>query len=116
MKNFLLFIAASIAVIVLLCMAGPLVGLAFSGLLIYLGIHYYVKSTSTLSKILWISVGLIGILSAMSNIPALVGIGAILAIYYIYKSWKNESDDVKKISTEDDPFTNFENEWAKITK
>lgn len=115
MKKMMLFIAVTIAVIVLLCMAGPLMGLAFSGLLIYLGIHYYVKSTSTLAKVLWISVGLIGVLSAMSNIPALVTIGIIIAIYYLFKDRKQDSEDVKTIHTED-PFTNFEHEWAKITK
>ena len=116
MKKFMLFIAVTIAVIILLCMAGPLMGLAFSGLLIYLGLHYYVKSTSTLAKVLWVSVGLIGVLSAMSNIPGLVTIGIIIAIYYLFKeSEKQNSKDVKTIHTED-PFTNFEHEWAKITK
>lgn len=88
-------------------------GLAFARLFIFLGMHYYVKTNSVVSKVLWIFVGMLGIMMAASNIPALVGLAAIILLYVIYKKWKDE-DVSFSTKEEDDPFTNFENEWSKI--
>jgi len=118
MKKFFFLVVGIIAGIVALSMLGPLVGLAFSALVVYLGMHYYVKSNSGFGKVFWVGVGLIGILSAISNVPALVGLAAIFIVYVLYKKWNNEEISFSKTKgmTENDPFTNFETEWAKLTK
>lgn len=113
MKKLLLLLLAILLVGIVLATLGPLMGLAFALLFIFLGMHYYVKSNSIVSKVLWIFVGMLGIMMAASNIPALVGLAAIILLYVIYKKWKDE-DVSFSTKEEDDPFTNFENEWSKI--
>jgi lia operon protein LiaI len=115
MKKLLLLLAAVVLVFIILGTLGPLLGLTFALAFVFLGMHYYVKSNSVFSKVIWIFIGLIGLLMAVSNIPALVGLVAIVLLYALYKKWKNE-DITLPIKEEDDPFTNFENEWSKITK
>lgn len=114
MKKLLLLLLAIVLVCVVLAALGPLMGLAFSLAFIFLGMHYYVKSRSVVSKVLWILIGLIGIMMAVSNIPALLGLVSIILLYVLYKQWKNE--EVSIAMNEEDPFTNFENEWSKIQK
>ncbi|RTQ89368.1 ABC transporter permease [Lysinibacillus telephonicus] len=117
MKKLLILLVGVIAAIVALCMTGPLIGLAFSALLIYLGMHYYVKAKSVFTKVLWVVIGLIGVFSAISNVPALVGLAALILLYVLYKKWNNEEVSFSTLKVkENDPFTNFENEWAKLTK
>lgn len=113
MKKFLYFIGGSIAFLIALALLGPMIGLLFSGLLVAAGLHYYTKSTSVFGKIMSATVALVGILSAASNIPAFIGLIAIIALYYIAKNWKKEAN---VIEANDDPFNNFEKEWAKISK
>ena len=117
MKKFLLFTGGFIAALVALTLAGPIIALLLSGILVALGMHFYIASQSTFSKIIWFTVGMIGVLSAISNIPAMIGLAAIAIIYVIYKKWHGE--DVKfstKEAKEDDPFSNFEKEWSNLTK
>lgn len=115
MKKLLILITGAIAVIIALSFSGPLIGLAFSGLLIYLAMHYYVKTNSVISKVFWIFIGLIGALTAITNVPALIGLAAITIAYLLYKKWKNEDISLNSLK-EEDPFTNFESEWAKLSK
>lgn len=86
MKKFFFLVVGAIAAIVALSMLGPLVGFGFSALLVYLGMHYYVKTNSKFGKVFWVVLGLIGIFTAISNIPALVGLAAIFTVYVLYKS------------------------------
>jgi len=118
MKKLFFLVVGVIAAIVTLSMLGPLVGFAFSALLVYLGMHYYIKAKSGFGKVFWVIVGLMGVFSAISNIPALVGLAAIFLMFVLYKKWNNEevSFSRSKVIKEDDPFTNFETEWAKLTK
>ncbi|NLY79994.1 MAG: ABC transporter permease [Lysinibacillus sp.] len=116
MKKLLILLAGVVAVCIVLATAGPLIGLAFALALVFLGMHYYVKSKSLLSKVLWIFIGFIGVLMAVSNIPALIGLVAIIVLYILYKMWKDEEVSLDIVKKDDDPFTNFENEWSKITK
>lgn len=117
MKKFLLLTGGIIAACVALALVGPLTGLLFSGVLVAIGMHFYIGSKSTFAKIIWFTVGLIGVLSAVSNIPAMVGLAAIAIIYVIYKKWKDEEVKIPMIETkEEDPFTNFEKEWSNLTK
>lgn len=117
MKKFFIILVGAIAAIVALSMTGPLIGLAFSALLIYLGMHYYVKAKSIFMKVVWVVIGLIGVFSAISNVPALIGFAALILLYVLYKKWNNEEVSISNVKVkENDPFTNFENEWAKLTK
>ncbi|KGR79629.1 lmo0954 family membrane protein [Ureibacillus manganicus] len=118
MKKLLLLIAGGITFIIAIAMVGPIIGLAFSALLIFLAMHFYVKSKTTFSKVMWIILGIIGVLSAISNIPAVIGIVAIVVLYVLYKKWKDEDVkvDFPKTTKKDDPFTNFEREWSNLTK
>ena len=117
MKKFLMLLAGGTAALVALSMMGPLIGFAFSALLVFAGMHYYVKSKSTVAKVLWVAVGLVGVFSAISNIPALIGLAALVLLYVLYKKWNNEEVSFSDVKVkEEDPFTNFENEWAKLTK
>lgn len=117
MRKFLLLAGGIIAALVALVLVGPLTGLLFSGVLVALGMHFYIASQSTFNKIIWFTVGLVGVLSAVSNIPAMIGLAAIAIIYVIYKKWNGEDVKIPTIEAkEDDPFTNFEKEWSNLTK
>lgn len=115
MKKFLLLLAGIIALIVAISLIGPITGILFSAVLVAAGMHFYLKSNSVFGKVMWIVVGIIGLLTAISNIPAMIGLAAIAVLYIVYKKWKNEDINVN-ILEKDDPFNNFEREWAKLTK
>ncbi|MFJ7661167.1 ABC transporter permease [Lysinibacillus sp. NPDC097162] len=117
MKKFLLLTGGIIAACVALALIGPITGLLFSGVLVALGMHFYIGSKSTFAKIIWFTVGLIGVLSAVSNIPAMIGLAAIAIIYVIYKKWNGIDVKIPTVEAkEEDPFTNFEKEWSNLTK
>ncbi|MED3660563.1 lmo0954 family membrane protein [Ureibacillus terrenus] len=113
MKKLLLLLAAIVLVIIALSTLGPLIGLAFALALVFLGMHYYIKSRSVAGKMLWILIGLIGLVMAVSNVPALLGLAAIVLLYVLYQKWKGEEVSFSG-KEQDDPFTNFENEWSKL--
>ncbi|MEG0448590.1 MAG: ABC transporter permease [Lysinibacillus sp.] len=117
MKKLILLAGGVIAAIIALTLVGPIIGLLFSGVLVAIGMHYYIASQSTISKVIWFTVGVVGILSAISNIPAMIGLAAIAIVYVIYKKWNGEDVKIPTIETkQDDPFTNFEKEWSNLTK
>ena len=113
MKKFGLLVVGGIAAIILLANVGPLVGMLISLVIMYYAFKGYMKSSSTGSKLLWTIFGLIGLISAISNAPAILGIVAAYILYVVYKKLTNE--EVKK-SHDDDPFTNFEKEWTELKK
>ncbi len=115
MNKFWLFTLAMIAGIVALSNIGALFALAVSGVVIYLGVHYYLRSLSTWSKVFWAAVGVIGVLSAISNVPALIGLAALAGLWIIYRKWNGQSVSIDAVK-ESDPFTNFEYQWNKLTK
>ena len=114
MNKLMLYVSITIAAIIALCAIGPMIGIAFSALLIYGGIHFYTIRTSTISKILSILLLVIGITSGLSNIPGLIGIAAVVVVYFLYK--KLNDQDVAFTKKSNDPFTNFEKEWANLNK
>lgn len=116
MKKFGLIVLGSIAGIVALANLGSLIGLALSALLAFAGIHFYLKGGSTLTKALWIAVGLIGLLSAIANVPGFFGILAIIGLWYVIREWKKKSSSIEVTSISTDPFTNFEKEWNDLNK
>jgi lia operon protein LiaI len=116
MKKFFLYCAAFIAAMIALGLLLPVAGLLVSGVLLAAGLHYYTESTSTFGKVMSLVVALAGLVSALSNIPGFIGLVAIAILIYIFKTRKKEKLDIISTKTEDDPFTNFEREWAKLNK
>lgn len=117
MKKFLLFLAGLVAFMVLLANIGPMVFFALGIWLLYVIFKQFMKTDSVAGKVGWVIVGLIVLSITISNMFALIGVVAIVALYMIYKSWKKDDDDpVVQHIKEDDPFTNFEREWAELNK
>lgn len=117
MKKLGLVTLGVIAGIIAVLNIGSLIGLAISALIAYAGIHYYQKSTSTLLKLFWGGVLVIGLITAISNIPAFIGIVAMIGLYYIWKSWNKEQDDIIiEHKPSNDPFSNFERQWDALKK
>ena len=110
MKKFGLVAAGGIAVMVLLSNLGPLVGLGVSLLVLYFALKKFLKASSTAAKIGWGIAGFIILMAAASNVPAILGIAAAYVLYLVYKNW--DKKDV--IQEENDPFVNFEKQWAQM--
>ncbi|GGA72304.1 lmo0954 family membrane protein [Ornithinibacillus halotolerans] len=114
MRKFLLFVGGLVALLVLLVNLGPMVLLGLSIWLLYIIFKKFVKSDSTAGKIGWVILGLLVLGMAFSNIYAVLGIAAAFALYWIFKNWKNDDSDPVVDSDEDDPFRNFERQWAEM--
>lgn len=117
MKKIGLVTLGIIAGIIALGNLGSLLALAFSALIAYAGFHYYRKSDSTIGKLFWGGVLLIGLFTAISNVPAFFGIIAIIGVLYVWNKLRaNPKDDIIEHKPTDDPFVNFERQWDEITK
>lgn len=117
MKKFGLLVLGIIAGVVAVANLGSLLGLAVSALIVYAGIHFYLKSDSTFLKIFWASVGIVGLLSAVANVPGFFGILAIVGVWYVIKKWNNEPVSFSATAVKsDDPFVNFEKQWNELSK
>jgi lia operon protein LiaI len=115
MKKFLLFVGGLVALIILLANLGPMVFLGLGIWLLYIVFKQFLKSASTTGKIGWIIVGLVLIGIILSNIYAVLGIVAAYALYVIVKNWKGDDNNpLIHDGKADDPFTNFEREWAEL--
>ncbi|WP_082232519.1 flagellar basal body rod protein [Halobacillus massiliensis] len=113
MKKFLLFTAGLIALAVALAHLGPMILLGVSVWLLYIVFKKFTRSDSTAGKIGWLILGLIILSVAMSNIYAVIGLAALYAIYWIFKNWTSQEETPVKT---DDPFVNFEKQWAELNK
>lgn len=111
MKKFFLYSGAFILVCIVLANLLPMAGLLISGVIVAAGVHFYTESTSRFGKIISVTLVLAGLLSALSNFPAFIGVIAIVALYFIFKD-----DDTTESVKSEDPFANFEKEWAKLQK
>ncbi|UCZ52116.1 flagellar basal body rod protein [Bacillus shivajii] len=87
MNHFLLFIAALVALFVLLVNIGPMIVLAISLLLLYVVFVQFTKSRSTVGKALWFVIGFIVLSMAVANSYSLFGVVAAIVLYLIYKKW-----------------------------
>lgn len=117
MKKLALFVVGVIAGIIAVSNLGPMVGLIISALIAYAGVYYYQKSESTLLKLFWGGVLIVGLLTAISNIPAFVGIVAVIGLYYVWKSWdKKKDDNIIEEPRSNDPFVNFEKQWNELNR
>lgn len=115
MKKFGLVLLGIIAGITLLANLGSIIALAISALVAFAGFHYWRKSVSAFAKVFWMIVLIFGLISSISNIPAFIGIVALLGVYYVYRKWK-EQDRNPDIIDSSDPFKNFERQWNDMTK
>lgn len=82
--------AAIIAAIVLISNVGSLIFFVISIALAYYGIRKFIMAETTGMKFWWVIVILIGFSMSLSNIPALIALAALVALYYIYKNWNEE--------------------------
>ncbi|MBD1223342.1 flagellar basal body rod protein [Virgibacillus halodenitrificans] len=115
MKKFLLFVAGLIALFVLIANIGPMILLGLSIWLLYVVFKKFIKSDSITGKIGWIVLGLVILSITFSNIFAVIGVAAAYILYLIVSNWKKDADDsVVKVMEDDDPFTNFERQWADL--
>ncbi|MDE3837875.1 flagellar basal body rod protein [Bacillus methanolicus] len=113
MKKFGLIVAGGIAAMVLIAQLGPMIGLAASLLILYLVVKQFLKTESTLGKIGWGIVGFAALMASASNVPAILGVAAAYVLYVVYKKWNEDKMVVKK---ENDPFANFEKQWAELNR
>jgi lia operon protein LiaI len=111
MKKFGLVAAGGIAAMVLVSNLGPLVGLGVSLLVLYFAVKQFLKASSTAAKIGWGIAGFIILMAAASNVPAILGIAAAYVLYLVYKNWDKKDSAVQE---ENDPFVNFEKQWAQM--
>ncbi|MCU5278397.1 flagellar basal body rod protein [Bacillus cereus] len=117
MKQFLAFIAAGILALIALGSLAGIVGFAIGAGVVYWSYKSFVRAKSFLGKLAWGIVGLIGLSIALSHSPALIGIAALVVLYYGYREWKKEKDVVVESAPESSkPYSNFEDEWNKLMK
>lgn len=114
MKKFGLLIVGGIAATILLSQLGPIIGLAISAAILYLVFKQFVRSTATWEKVVWGIAGLIMLTITASNLPAIIGVAAAYVLYLVYKKWNGSTTSTK--TKENDPFTNFENQWNELNK
>lgn len=115
MKKLCLAALGITAAIVVLLNLGSLLALAFSALISYAGFHYYRKSESTFKKVFWGAVLLIGLFTAISNVPAFIAIIAFIGVLYVWRKWKGTENNNIITNDSNDPFVNFERQWNEIT-
>lgn len=117
MKKLMLIVVGVIAGIIAVSNLGSIMGLLISALIAYTGVYFYKRSESTLLKLFWAGVLVIGLITAISNVPAFVGIVSAIGVYYIWKSWSNDQDDdIIEHKPSNDPFANFEKQWDELNQ
>ncbi|MGY0693317.1 lmo0954 family membrane protein [Virgibacillus sp. FSP13] len=115
MNKFLLFVGGLVAVLVLLATLGPMILLGVSIWLLYVIFKQFMKSDSTVGKIAWIVAGLFVLGIGLSNIYAVIGVAAAYVLYLIFRNWRKDDHNLKQQTVvDDDPFTNFERQWAEL--
>ncbi|RBW71140.1 flagellar basal body rod protein [Bacillus taeanensis] len=116
MKKFLLFIGGLIALAVLLANLGPMILLGVSVWLLYVIFKRFLKTESTAKKIAWVVLGLLVLSITLSHIYGIIGAAAGYGLYLVYKEWKKEKYNKEETEGKDDPFTNFEKQWAELNR
>lgn len=111
MKKFGLLVAGFIAAMVLISNLGPLVGLGVSLLVLYFVVKQFLKTDSTAAKVGWGIAGFIILMATASNVPAILAIAVAYVLYLVYKNWDKKEDVIRE---DDDPFVNFEKQWAQL--
>lgn len=111
MRKFGMLVAGFIAAMVLTSNLGPVVGLGVSLLLLYFVLKQFLKTDATVVKIGWGIAGFFILMGAASNVPAILGIAAAYVLYLVYTNWDKKAEVVQE---ENDPFVNFEKQWAQL--
>lgn len=111
MKKFGLLLIGGIAALVLISNLGPMVGLVVSLAILYYVFKQFLKTDSMGLKIALGILGVFLLLTAASNVPAIIGIAAAYILYVVYKKWNSSKSVVKE---SDDPFQNFEKQWSEL--
>ncbi len=114
MKKFGLLIVGAIAALVLLANVGPLIGLAISLGILYYSCKQLLSVESVFAKIAWVIVLLIAISFAISSFPSVLGLVAAYILFVVYRKWNKSKETI--IEESNDPFTNFEKQWADLNK
>ncbi|WP_404408345.1 ABC transporter permease [Jeotgalibacillus malaysiensis] len=108
MNKFWLTVIGITAAIVALSNLGSIAGLAVSLLITYIGVKWYFSSNKTWVKITSAIVAAIAGLSAVFNVPAILGVIAVYVLYIVWKKWNNE----EAVSD----FSYFEKQWQELKK
>jgi lia operon protein LiaI len=111
MKKFGLLLLGGIAALVLISNLGPMVGLVVSLAILYYVFKQFLKTDSMGLKIALGILGVFLLLTAASNVPAIIGIAAAYILYVVYKKWNQTKSEIKE---SDDPFQNFEKQWSEL--
>jgi lia operon protein LiaI len=90
-----------------------MVGLALGLVILYVAFKGFVKAEAPFKKWLWGFIGVVVLLTTVSNLPALAGIIAAVVLYIVYKKW-NSSSPIK--TEKEDPFKHFERQWADLNQ
>jgi lia operon protein LiaI len=113
MKKFGLLLLGGIAALVLITNIGPMVGLIVSLAILYFIFKQFLKTDSVGWKIALGILGVFILLTAASNVPAIIGIAAAYVLYVVYKNWNKTKNVIKE---DNDPFQNFEKQWSELNK
>jgi lia operon protein LiaI len=109
----MLFCIGGVAAMVAIATLGPVLALAVSGFIAYVAWKQYQKTSKSV-KLFWGLAGMTALLTAIINMPAILGVGAVAVLYVVYKKWKEQ--DVAVMDKDNDPFVNFEKQWNNLTK
>ena len=82
----------------------------------YIGAINHLCELNHFGKLAWGIVGLIGLSIALSHSPALIGIVALVVLYYGYREWKKKDVVVESAPESSKSYSNFEDEWNKLMK
>ncbi|PKR77704.1 flagellar basal body rod protein [Halalkalibacillus sediminis] len=112
MPKWLWIVLAIVLAIVVLANLGPMIVLGLALWFGYLLLRKWFRTDSTSTKVLILVVGAILVSIAIANSYAIIGIAAAYGLYVMYQ----KKDDVDEEPENDDPFTNFENQWKELSK
>lgn len=88
MRSIMLIIFTFITGIIILATLGPLIGFVLTLAILYYGIRGFFLADTALERIGFGIVALIGLSLSLSNSPAIIGLGAVILLYYTMKAWK----------------------------
>lgn len=114
MMTLILFGVAFVLGLVVLTNVLPLLALAFTTFVALMSLKAFMKTDSTIAKLWWGSIVFVAVVITVSNIPAFIGLLAVIGLYMLYRNGKREEPAQQVV--EADPFENFEKEWDKLMK
>lgn len=113
LKNIGIIIIAIIAGFIVIGNIGSILVLAITLGALYFTFKQYLKAEDKNGKIIWGIIGIIILIAAISNLPAFIGLAAMVLLYYLYKNYEEEKAEMR---SKEDPFKKFEREWEELSK